>query len=49
MIYDHIRDLPLVIDEVALDRLALEVSPQFTRVTTLVLLRAAGTRASART
>ena len=42
MIYDHIRDLPLVIDEVALDRLALEVSPQFTRVTTLVLLRGGG-------
>lgn len=42
MIYDHIRDLPVVIDEVALDRLDLEVSPQFTRVTTLVLLRGGG-------
>jgi len=42
VIYDHIRDLPLIIDEVALDRLDLEVSPQFTRVTTLVLLRGGG-------
>ena len=42
MIYDHIRDLPVIIDEVALDRLDLEVSPQFTRVTTLVLLRGGG-------
>ena len=34
--YDRIRDLPLVIDEVALSPLQLPVAPGFTRVTTVV-------------
>jgi hypothetical protein len=41
-LYSRIRDLPVVIDEVALDRLELPVSPEFTRVTTLVVLRGLG-------
>ncbi len=42
MIYDRVRDLPVIIEEVALGRLELAVSPAFTRVTTLVVLRGAG-------
>lgn len=40
--YNLIRDLPLVIDEVALERLHLDVSADFTRVTTVVHLTGGG-------
>lgn len=36
--YDLIRELPLVIEDITLERLDLEVSPEFTRVTTVVRL-----------
>lgn len=42
MIYDLIRDLPVVIEEITLDRLDLEVAPDFTRMTTVVALRGDG-------
>ncbi len=40
--YGHIRDLPLVIEDVTLERLDLEVSPEFTRITTVVHLTGGG-------
>lgn len=41
-LYDRVRDLPLVIDQVALRRLELAVTPEFTRVTTVVALAGGG-------
>jgi hypothetical protein len=41
-LYDRIRDLPLTIDRAALGRLELPVTPEFTRVTTVVELHGAG-------
>lgn len=41
-LYSRVRDLPLVIDQVALHRLALPVAPEFTRVTTVVALSGGG-------
>src|SRR5215210_343289 len=40
--YDAVRDLPLRIEAVETERLALEVSSEFTRVTTIVRLRGDG-------
>jgi len=41
-LYDSVKDLTLEIDSYELERLELVVSPEFTRVTTLVHLRAGG-------
>jgi hypothetical protein len=41
-LYDAVKDLSLEIDSYELERLELVVSPEFTRVTTLVHLRGAG-------
>jgi hypothetical protein len=41
-LYDAVADLPLAIESHSLDRLELQVSPEFTRVTTLVHLSGAG-------
>ena len=41
-LYDAVADLPLEIDEYELERRELVVSPEFTRVTTLVRLRGGG-------
>jgi L-alanine-DL-glutamate epimerase-like enolase superfamily enzyme len=41
-LYDAVRELPLEIDDYDLERLELVVSPEFTRVTTVVHLRGAG-------
>jgi hypothetical protein len=41
-LYDAVAELPLEIDSYELERLELTVSPEFTRVTTLVRLRGAG-------
>lgn len=41
-LYARVRDLPLVIDGSALERLELPVSPEFTRVTTVVTLAGDG-------
>jgi len=41
-LYDRVRDLPLVIDGSRLERLELVVSPEFTRVTTVVNLDGGG-------
>ena len=41
-LYDAVSDLPLEIDEYELERLELVVSPEFTRVTTVVRLRGGG-------
>ena len=40
--FDALRDLPLRVDEVATDVLSLDVSPEFTRRTTIVRLRGEG-------
>lgn len=42
MIYDRVRDLPITIEGVSLERLELSVSPDFTRVTTVVHLSGDG-------
>lgn len=42
MIYDRVRDLPIVIEEISLERLQLPVSPEFMRVTTVVHLAGGG-------
>ena len=41
-LYARVRDLPLVIDGARLERLELPVSPEFTRVTTVVVLQGGG-------
>ncbi len=41
-LYDAVADLPLEVDSYELERLDLVVSPEFTRVTTLVHLRGGG-------
>jgi L-alanine-DL-glutamate epimerase-like enolase superfamily enzyme len=41
-LYDTVKDLPLEIDSYELERLEYVVSPEFTRVTTLVNLRGGG-------
>jgi hypothetical protein len=41
-LYDSVRELPLEVESYALDRLEQAVSPEFTRVTTLVRLRGRG-------
>jgi hypothetical protein len=41
-LYDTVKDLSLQVDSYELERLELVVSPEFTRVTTLVHLRGAG-------
>ena len=41
-LYDRVRDLPLAIDGSRLERLELAVSPEFTRVTTVVNLDGGG-------
>ena len=42
MLYDALRELPLRIDEVELEGLSVEISPEFTRKTTVVHLLGAG-------
>src|SRR5213080_1384783 len=42
-LFDAVADLPLVIEEYALDRLERDVSSSFTRVSTVVRLYGAGT------
>ena len=41
-LYDRVRDLPVVVERVRLERLELPVAPEFTRVTTVVCLEGAG-------
>jgi L-alanine-DL-glutamate epimerase-like enolase superfamily enzyme len=41
-LYDSVRGLPLEVESYALDRLEHEISPEFTRVTTVVRLRGRG-------
>ena len=41
-LFDQLRDLPLVVEEVRAERRSVEVSSDFTRVTTLVVLSGAG-------
>ena len=41
-LYDHVRDLPLVVERYELEGLELVVRPEFTRCTTLVHLRGSG-------
>jgi hypothetical protein len=41
-LYDSLRELPLEVESYALDRLEQAVSPEFTRVTTVIHLRGAG-------
>ena len=42
VLYDSLRELPLEVESYALDRLEQAVSPEFTRVTTVVRLRGRG-------
>ena len=41
-IYEHLRDLPLTIDDYGLEPLRLDVSSEFTRHTTVIRLRGDG-------
>jgi L-alanine-DL-glutamate epimerase-like enolase superfamily enzyme len=42
MVYDAVGELPLQIDEIELEGLSVQISPEFTRRTTVVHLRGAG-------